>query len=198
MIRLAIALVLSTLATAAESGVPEQRWIPVEITSGKKPVRVVIMKTGWRGGPEALVIDKKRDVQSLYGALSGNARLGFTCGYHWSFLFEYEGAAAESIDINENCETFRRDPERTWRIVSDAFEKAKAHPSHFAAELAAEPKADERAVRETASRFGFVVPAQPAVLLARHPWSSARIARVNRALGRLGRVKPIEAYDTGN
>jgi hypothetical protein len=192
-----VRLVVITLALLA--GIPESSWIPADITAGKKPVRVVITKTGWRSGPEALVLERKRDVQTLYDALAGNARLGWMCGYHWNVAFEYEGAPPESIDINESCETFRRDPKATWRIVSSAVKKAKAHPSHFVALLQAEGTTGDKALCDAASRFGLVIHLPERRLLAvREPWSPARIARVDRALHLLGHLKAIEVADTGN
>ena len=186
---------LFVITLALLASVPESSWIPAEITAGKKPIRVVITKTGWRGGPEALVLERKRDVQPLYDALAGNARLGWLCGYHWNIAFEYEGAPPESIDINEGCETFQRDPKRTWRIVSSALKRAKAHPTHFVALL----QPGDKNVSDAASRFGLVIHQPERVLLAgRQPWSPARLRRVDQALHLLGHLKAIDVYDTGN
>lgn len=108
--------------------IPPETWLPAEISPGKRPVKILVRKFGWRGGSAALVIADRRRVQALYDSLAGNQRIGWTCGYHWRFLFEFDGGGPESIDVNENCETFRRDPKRTWRLVSDAFRSARAHP----------------------------------------------------------------------
>lgn len=200
-------LALLLLATAFAAGgtsttteIPDTAWIPAEITPGKTPLRVVITKAGWRSGSEALLLEKSADIQPLYRALAGNARVGFTCGFHWNFLFEFQGAPPESLDINEDCETFRRDPKQTWDIVSTAFMRAKRHPSHFVAFLKPKAGATRNTLREATARFGVLVPAGNGqwFVASRQRWTPARIQRANEAVQKVAEVRAVPELDTGN
>src|SRR5260221_7232192 len=159
----AAAFVIVALAEPLAKASIEDGWLPAEITAGRQPVRYVVTKAGWREGPQALVEDDPRKVEDLYARLAGNSRMGHTCGCHWAIHFEYRDAPAESIAINERCETFRREPAETWQAVKAAFTRARTEPTHFFVVLSArDPHAGAHLRKLLEPRFGTVIdsPAQ--------------------------------------
>lgn len=188
-------------ATSTASTPPEDAWLAPEITSGHAPSRIMIIKNGWRGGAAALVLDKPFEVSKLYGALAGNPRLGYTCGYHWALMIDYRDSPSETIDINEHCETFRRDPEGSWRVLSAALKRAREHPSHFVVTVLAPDAARMQRVRGAlGDRFGIIAATSDhsAVVASKKPWSAQRINELRTACRGLAEVQPRQEYDTGN
>lgn len=186
---------------SSATGFPDNAWIEAEISPGKKPRRLVISKDGWRSGPDVLVIDQPAEVTRTYAALAGNERIGFTCGYHWQFLFEYANAAPEAIDINEECEQFRRRPKETWAEVKRRFDQARKDPSHHAIHLLTEESHKRALATKLGNTFGVIVPTDfPArlMLISKEPWTEKRIERLREACASLAKVDPIEESDTGN
>ena len=175
-------------------------WIEPDITSGKKPVRVMVTKTGWRSGAATLVLDQPNDVRRLYSSLAGNERLGFTCGYHWNVRFEYADASSESIDINEECETFRSDPAATWREVTAVLRQARERPTHFAIELVGtRNESGDSPASRLPDHFGFVVSTASNrwLLVSEQPWTESRIAELAATAKPWATVHPLPERDLG-
>src|SRR5258706_6512686 len=162
--------------------------MPAEITSGRQPVCYVVTKIGWRGGPQALGVDDRGAVESLYRRLAGNSRMGYTCGYHWDILFEYRDAPAESIAINEGCETFRREPAETWQAVKSAFTRARSKPTHFFVILTTrDPHAGAHLRKLLEPRFGTVIDRSfrgTFLLVSPEQWPNARVTALRKTCGR--------------
>jgi Xaa-Pro aminopeptidase len=189
MWRLVVAVVLL-------AGIPENAWVPAEITPGHAPTRIVVTKTGWRSGSAALIVNDPHRVERLYRLLAGNERVGFTCGFHWNVRFDYRDRAAESIDINEDCEEFRRDPKVTWRELSAVLSEARRHPSHYVIEV--RPTGARESLRAKLTPFGSIIDGNPLLLASRAPWSASRVEKLRRAAAGLARIEVIPEADSGN
>ena len=179
---------------------PPDSWLPAEISANRTPVRLVVMKTGWRTSPAALIVEDADEIERLYKHLAGNRRKGWTCGYHWRFAFEYRDGTTESIDINESCETFRQQHDQTFRALADYFRK---QPAHFLIEVTAlDRAAKEELRRQLSEQFEMVLdlePAEPRLLIAsREPWTEARAETLRGSSPLVKTVRLIEEQDTGN
>ena len=178
------------------ASIDENSWVPPDITPGHTPVRYLVMSNGWRISPRALVVNDPARVRHLYRALAGNQRLGYTCGYHWTILFEYRDARPESIDINESYETFRRAPKETWAVVARAFTAAAKHPSHSIAHVRPAHAGDTRCLApyqpfDTGDGGWFIVTSKRA-------FGPARVDALKKACGKGTTVTIPETMDTGN
>ena len=178
------------------AGIPENAWTPTEITPGHVPTRIVVTKTGWRSGSAALIVNDPRRVERLYRLLAGNERADFTCGYHWNVRFDYRDHAPESIDINEECEAFRRDPKVTWRELSRALSEARHRPSHYV--IAVRPTGFRESLRAKLTPFGSIIDGNPLLLASRTRWTARRVEKLRRATAGLARIEVIPEADTGN
>lgn len=179
------------------------RWSATGITATRKPQRVLLRKDGWRGGPEALIVEaKEADALRLHALLAGNQRLEYLCGFHWSVGFEYEDGAFESIAINEQCESFRRDGDELQRLLTSYFKRTSDRPSHSLLSVTVRDRGSKSAVkRELEARIGPAFNTDPAgttLLLARpEPWTSKAAEEVRRFEG-VAKVQLLETYDTGS
>lgn len=171
-------------------------YIPADVSAGHTPARYLITASGWRSSPRALVVRDPEKVRRLYRALAGNERVGYTCGYHWKILFEYRDAPPESIDINEGCETFRRAPKETWRVVEEAFTAAKKHPSHSIAHVRPPHADDARCIApyepfDTGHGGWFIVTSKQA-------FTPTRVDALRTSCGKGTTVEVPQTLDTGN
>lgn len=185
----------------ATTAIPDNAWIAAEITPGKTPRRLIVLKNGWRSGPDVLVVEQPAELKRAYDTLAGNERVGFTCGFHWQYLFEYTNAPAEAIDINEECEKFRRKPDETWAEVKRLFEKADKDPTHHAIHLLITESQKAALEKKLGNAFGTIVQTHfPArlLLLSEEKWTEKRIEKLREACAGLARVDPIEERDAGS
>jgi hypothetical protein len=184
------------LAFVLMAGIPDDPFIPAEITPGRKVVRVVVTKTGWQTGSASLVLSERAQVEKLYRALAGNRRVMWTCGYHWQVLFEYADGRFEAIDINENCETFEREPKETWSRLWAVLKRAREHPSHYAAAVT-DAKPD---LAPTLARFGLPVRVHETtwLVMTKKPWTDSRIKALRDACAGRANVAAIPEYDSGS
>jgi hypothetical protein len=181
-------------APKTATAVPESAWIASEVTTGKTPRRVIVMKTGMRTTSDVLIVDQPAEVKRAYDALAGNQRVGHECGFQWQYVFEYADGASEAIDISEECEQFRRNPEATWREVKRLFDEASDDPSHHAIYLLITESHKPALEKKLGSTFGTIVPTDfPArlLLISKEPWTENRIERLREACAGLARVDPI-------
>lgn len=180
----------------------EEIWARTEITPGRQPVRYVVTKTGRRGGPQAWVVHDPDAVRSLYTRLAGNSRAAYTCGYHWNILFEYRDGPAESVDINETCETFRKNPKETWQAVESAFTRARTEPPHFYVILSSrDPQAGAHLRTLLQPLFGTVIDSSLRgrfLLVSRQQWPDTRVAALRKTCGASVTVEIPKEFDTGN
>lgn len=187
--------------SSASASVPQDAWGDLGITKTRAPQRLLIRKIGWRGGPEALVVEGEQ-ARRLHRLLAGNERLDYACGYHWSVDFEYDYGVVESIPINENCESFRRSGEQIWQILNPYFKRVSDHPSHYLIRVETAPGAKLSVERELEPRLGLAFNTDPAgkTLLLAHPepWSPERHAAIRKASSYVTLVEQIKTYDTGS
>lgn len=192
--------VLLACAFVSVAAVPEASWVPSEISPQRHPIRILVTKTGWRGGSDALVINDRAEVSRIYDLLAGNQRLGFTCGFHWNLLFQYDGGKPESIDLNEACEEFRRNQKVVWRELSRVMARAKKHPTHHIVEVAARSASEASELKRPLEKFGFVFiepDGKNLFVASRTSWTPQRIRAIRAVAGTAAVTIPKE-YDTGN
>jgi hypothetical protein len=140
------------------------------------------------------------EVQRLYSLLSGNRRVSWTCGYHWNVLFEYESGTVESIDINEECEEFKRESDTTFKLLHTYFARANSAPTHHMAAVSVDPKADHRLASLSLEKFGTLIPTgTPGLffLLSRVSWTDTALSGVRRVVG-VRNVSVPQEQDLGN
>ena len=193
-----------TKPAQSSTAIPEDSWYATGITANRAPQRLLIRKTGWRGGPEALIVESsEREAARLHHLLAGNQRIEWMCGYHWAVEFEYADGALESIDINEQCESFRHDSDEIWRILRSYFKRASEHPSHYLIRVVARDRSSKPALaRDLEAHFGLVFNVDPRgttlFVASRNPWSPERADEVRRSSALIAKVTEIETYDTGS
>lgn len=191
-------------AAATSTTVPEQAWSPTEISTRGRPQRLLIRKTGWRGGPEALILETEDDpaVAQLHGLLAGNQRIYYTCGSHWAIEFEYEPGIVESMSFNEQCETFRRGSDEIVATAKELFRRAMERPSHYLMRVEVPPPQKAAVERELDAQVGptFNTDPEGKTLLVgkKGPWTAQQIADVRKRSKHIALAQPLESYDLGN
>ena len=138
--------------------IPADAWSATSISADDLmqfvPRRVLIMRTFWESGPEALVIEDAREAGDLFALLAGNATVGHACGYHWGVVFEDSSRQLVQHLHNNECEIYRNFHDEIQKRLQRYFQRIAAAPTHYLLSVELDSSADPVAVAATLERDG--------------------------------------------
>lgn len=140
---------------------------PTSISKGHQLRRLTVFRDGWNPGNEASVVEPQKAAR-LYELLAGNEQVLYTCGFHWSFAFEYADGMVEVQQFNHECESFRSDHDEIWSTMIALTKEAAQRPTHatYLVRLNGNGKTAAAAERMRALGYGVVSSSDGALVVA--------------------------------
>jgi hypothetical protein len=96
---------------------------------------VLIHKTEYLCGDEAVLVTEARAVQALSDLVLSNETAGHACGFHWLIRFIRPDGSVVTRAHNIDCEEYLRDDRKVHALLNPYFDRALKSPSHFLVSL---------------------------------------------------------------
>jgi hypothetical protein len=96
---------------------------------------VVIHKTVFQCGDEAVLVTEPAEVRELAGLLLDNPTAHHGCGYHWAIRLVRPDGSMTVVLHNQECERYARDDARVHEVLARYFKRVLGSPSHFIVDL---------------------------------------------------------------
>jgi len=166
-LRIAVLILVTHSSFASDAvqceprGIPDDAWVPTSISAEEAmefvPRRLLVMRSFWHSGSEALVIADPREAGDLFFLLAGNSTVGHACGFHWALVFEDASRKIVQHLHNKDCEAYRDFPDEIQERLHRYFRSVDDAPTHHLLDVEIDPAADPNAVAKLLERDGRLV-----------------------------------------
>jgi hypothetical protein len=100
--------------------------------SQNPPVKAVLIhKTGYLCGDEAVLVTDARAVKALSDLVLSNETVGHACDFHWLIRFIRSDGSIVTRAHNIECEQYLRDDRKVHALLDSYFDRVLKSPSHF-------------------------------------------------------------------
>jgi len=96
---------------------------------------VVIHKTEYLCGDEAVLVTKPERVKELADLVLDNETVGHACGFHWLIRFAMHDGTLTTRAHNIECEEYRRNDAEAHALLDRYFQQALKDPQSFIVDL---------------------------------------------------------------